>query len=283
MSTMRRERLLLWLSLAANCALLFVFIGFMSKWKLTEVQLANERRSSEGLLQRLKEAESTAKSRATNKPSLTDAEVLELARLRNEVTQLRKEFRAATNAPAASRAATTVPSPPADPPPAADVVTFTNTVSATIPLGHSLALGGWVEPGTGKRILSFITPETSPDAPGSVLVQARLMSVPDALLDRFGLQGLRAELPPGQPPANFDAARFPVLLKAMEQTDGVDILSMPRVLTLSGRQAQVAVLDTQAGHTTGPSVLITPTLDASGTAVRLDVGVELKLLPAAKP
>lgn len=278
---MRREHLHQYLAAVVFAVCAVVWFSAMCKVRTAHALLADGNRELERARLELKEAQATAKSHAVNKPALTDAEVIELARLRNEVTQLRKAFRVATNAPAAPRATTTIHSPPADPPPASDVVTFTNAVSTTIPLGHTLALGGWMEPGTGKRILGFVTPETSPDAPGSVLVQTRLMSVPDALLDRFDLQGLRAELPPGQPPS-FDAAQFPALLKAMEQTDGVDILSMPRVLTQNGRLAQVAVLDTQAGHTTGPSVLITPTLDASGANIRLDVGVELKLLPAAK-
>ncbi|MSU27430.1 MAG: hypothetical protein EXS27_05895 [Pedosphaera sp.] len=279
MSTLRRERLLLWLSLGANVLLLLAFVGFLGKWKLMEVQLARERRNGEELMVRIEEAESPAKARYAPKPALTDSEVLELARLRSEVTRLRNDQRTATNAPAARRAVPAAVAPPAVGPPPTDVVIFSNSVSAVLPLGHSLALGGWAEPGTGRSILGFVTPETTPDAPGSVMVQMRLMSVPDALLDRLGLQRLRAELPPGQPP-RFDAAQIATLLKAMEQSEGVDILSMPRVITSSGQQAQVAVLnEREGGPTTGPVITLTPTLDASGTSVRLDVGVELKLLP----
>lgn len=271
---MRRERFFLFLSLTVNVLLLAAFVGFLGKWKLMEFDLARALRDGEVLRTRLNEAESAAKNRAASKPALTETEIIELARLRSEVTRLRNDQRVATNAPAAA-------APPAVAPPPTDVVTFTNFVSAVLPLRHSLALGGWVEPRTGKRIVGFVTPETTPEAPGSVMVQMRLMSVPDALLDRLGLQGIRAEQPAGQPP-QFDAAQFAVLLKAMEQTDGVDILSMPRVITTSGRQAQIAVRNVQeGGPTTGPLVDIIPTLDASGTSVRLDVGVELKFATRA--
>jgi hypothetical protein len=230
---MRQTRIILCLSIAANIALTAYVLFLWDSVRAARTESSNAVRD---LIQQVKELEATAQPRKAIKPTLTDAEMLELARLRNEVTRLRRDLRTATNAPAAPRAAPVTASPPEVALPLTEVVTFTNSVSATIPLGHTLSLGSWAEPGSGKRILSFVTPETSPDAPGSVLVQTRLMSVPDALLDRFGLQGLRAELPPGQPPS-FDAAQFPALLKAMEQTAGVDILNMPRVLTLSGRQA----------------------------------------------
>jgi hypothetical protein len=278
---MRREHFFLFLSLAVNVLLLVAFVGFLGKWRLMEIQVARALRDGEELSLRLKEAESAPKSRPAAQPALTEAEVLELARLRSEVTRLRNEQRAVTNAPAARRAVPAAAAPTAVPAPMPDVVTFTNSVSAVMPIGHSLALGGWAEPGTSKRIVGFVTPETPPEAPGSVMVQMRLMSVPEALLDRLGLQGMRAEQPPGQPP-QFSAAQFASMLKAMEQAEGVDILSMPRVITTSGRQAQIAIRNAQeGGPTTGPVVDIIPTLDASGTSVRMDVGIELKFAPRA--
>ena len=135
-----------------------------------------------------------------------------------------------------------------------------------------------------SRLLGFITPETMPEVPGSVLVQTRIVSVPDALLDRLGLQALRAEATANQGPATFDAAQFAALLKTMEQTEGADVLSAPRVLTANGRAAQVSVVQTHAdGTVTGPVVNLTPTLDASGTSVRLEVNLELSFPSPVRP
>ena len=107
---------------------------------------------------------------------------------------------------------------------------------------------------------------------------------PDALLDRLGLQALRAEATADQGPATFDAAQFAALLKTMEQTEGADVLSAPRVLTANGRAAQVSVVQTHAdGTVTGPVVNLTPTLDASGTSVRLEVNLELSFPSPVRP
>lgn len=287
---MRRERLFLWLSLVANVLLLLAFIGFLGKWKLREIELVRERRNGEELIHRLKEAEFTAKSRATNKPALSDAEVLELARLRNEVTRLRNEQRSAavTNSIAARRPPALAPASPPSPPP---VTKLTSTVTAQVPLGHALAVGGWAGQEPGQRVIGFITPVTVSEAgsitpapvagaPGQVLLETHLLTIPDRLLDRLGLQDLRTDQASSQASAGLDAARLAALLKLAEQETGVSILSAPRVLTLSGRAAQVSVTQAQPdGTQTGPVINLTPTLDATGTSVRLDVGLELNLPP----
>ncbi|MFM8470734.1 MAG: hypothetical protein ACKODH_12360 [Limisphaerales bacterium] len=276
---MRQPRIILCFSIAANIALT-AYVLFL--WDCVRAARTESGHAILALREQVKELEGAARSRPTPQPALDHAEVLELARLRNEVTRLRNDLHRATNTPTLPRAAPAAAAPSTTAPPAAEVVTFTNSISTTLLLGHSLALGGWMEPGTGKRILSFVTPQTAPDSPETVLVQMRLMSVPDALLDRLGLQGLRAELPqPGRPPS-FDAAQSAALLKAVEQTEGVDLLSAPRVLARSGHGSIVSVTQENADGThTGPVFTLTPTLDANGTVVRLDVGLELNL--AKKP
>ncbi len=285
---MRCERILLWVSLTANLLLALALMAFVGKLKLSEVHAASERRKSEELLQLAKEAESTARSPAATKPALADAEQLELARLRNEVTRLRTELRAATNAPAGKPPAARPPAsaPPraeAAPPPAA-VRKLTSQTQVNLPLGQTLALGGWPGYQPGERILSFITPTTDPAAPGSVLVQSHLVSVPDRLLDRLGLQDLRTGENASTSAAALDPARFAALLKFAEGETGVSVLSAPRVLTQSGQQAQVSVVQAHAdGTQTGPVLNLTPTLDASGANVRLDVNLEMNLPAGPRP
>lgn len=278
---MRRERLLLCFSLCANVALVVAFLDLKGKWKLAESQVGAERRQSEKLVQLAKEIESAAKSRGEIRPALTDAEVLELARLRNEVTRLRNEQKAValSNSTAARRPPTPQPTPL---PPAQSVTKLTSTVSVQVPLGHALALGGWAGSEPGQRIVGFITPSTDASAPGQVLLQTQLVSVPDRLLDRLGLQDLRTDQAASQSSAGLDPAKLAALLKLGEQETGVSILSAPRVITNNGQAAQVSVTQTQPdGTQTGPALKLTPTLDASGTSVQLDVGLELNL--PAKP
>lgn len=229
----------------------------------------------------LSELESAAKPQPASKPSLSDSELVELARLRNEVTRLRSEQRAAapTNSPAIRRPPVPAPAPVLAAPP---VTKLTSTVTAQVPLGHALAIGGWTASEPGQRIVGFITPATDANAPGQVLLQTYLVTLPDRLLDRLGLQDLRTDQTGSQSAAGLDSGRLAALLKLAEQEAGVSTLSAPRVLTANGQAATVSVTQAQPdGTQLGPTINLTPTLDATGTSVRLDVGLELNL--PAKP
>ncbi len=274
---MRRERLLLLLSLTANVLLLATLFYGLNQLARARVVGAKERQQSDRLWKRVNELESAAKAAAPNKPALSDSEVLELARLRNEVTRLRNEQRTATltNSPSVRRPTTP---PPTSPPLASPVTKLTSTVSAQMPLGHALALGGWAGPEPGQRIVGFITPATDASIPGQVFLQTHLVTIPDRLLDRLGLQDLRTDQPVSQSAAGLDPARLAALLKLAEGQTGVSILGAPRVVTNSGQDAQVSVAQIQPdGTQTGPVLKLTPTLDATGTSVRLDVGLEWSL------
>jgi len=231
----------------------------------------------------LSELESAAKSQPASKPSLSDSELVELARLRNEVTRLRGEQRAAapTNSPSVRRSPVPAPTPvPAAPP----VTKLTSTVTAQVPLGHALAIGGWTGAEPGQRIVGFITPATDANAPGQVLLQTHLVTIPDRLLDRLGLQDLRTGENSSQAAAGLDSARLAALLKLADQTAGVSVLSAPRVLTGNGQVAQISLRQSQPDGTEfGPAISLNPTLDATGRSVRLEVGVELNLAPAKQP
>lgn len=277
MSSIRRERLLLFASLSVNCLLLVALIGQLGKVKLAEMQAQHALREAHESARRLAEWETTAKSR----PALAagpEANELELARLRSEVTRLRNEQRATavSNSIAARRPSAPAPAPaPSAAPP---VAKLTSAVSAQVPLGHALALGGWAGPEPGQRIIGFITPATVADSPGAVLLETRLVSLPDRLLDRLGLQDLRTDQAGSQSAAGLDPARLAALLKLAEQEAGVSILSSPRVLTANGQPATVSVTQAQPDGThTGPVIKLLPTLDAGGNSVRLDVGLELNL------
>jgi hypothetical protein len=75
------------------------------------------------------------------------------------------------------------------------------------------------------------------------------------------------------------------LLNSIGQSPGADLLSAPSVVTLLGRQAQVAVQDSEmiAGKNQllGPSVDFLPTLSADGKSVDLVV-IARYSIPAPK-
>ena len=246
-------------------------------------ELAASQREQSRQMAALSELESATKSQPASKPSLSDSELVELARLRNEVTRLRSEQRAAapTNSPAIRRPPVPAPAPTPTAPP---VTKLTSTVTALVPLGHALAIGGWAGSEPGQRIVGFITPATDANAPGQVLLQTHLATIPDRLLDRLGLQELRTGENSSQAAAGLDSARLTALLKLAEQEAGVSILSAPRVLTGNGQVAQISLRQSQPDGTEfGPAISLNPTLDATGRSVRLEVGVELNLAPAKQP
>ena len=237
---MRRERLFLLVSLAANVLLFAGLLYALNELARARVVGAKERQQSDRLWQRVSELESAAKSRAATQPAVTDTEVLELARLRNEVTRLRTEQRASalTNSAAARRPP--APAPALTPPPSQPVTKLSSTVSAQVQLGHALALGGWAGAEPGQRIVGVIAPSADASSHGQVLLETQLLTIPDRLLDRLGLQDLRTDQVGSQSAAGLDPARLAALLKLAEQEAGVSILSSPQVLTGSGRAARVA-------------------------------------------
>ncbi|MCB1126081.1 MAG: type II and III secretion system protein, partial [Verrucomicrobiae bacterium] len=67
--------------------------------------------------------------------------------------------------------------------------------------------------------------------------------------------------------------QFRVVIKALEQRGGVDIMAAPKVTTVSGRQAQIQVTDLQSvvvfnsGGATGGGIGTTTTTGTTGTGV----------------
>lgn len=279
----RGQRILLLGSLGGNLLLLVALLSSHHRSARIQAELAASQREQSRQMVILSELESAAKSQPASKPSLSDSELVELARLRNEVTRLRGEQRAAapTNSPSVRRSPVPAPTPvPAAPP----VTKLTSTVTAQVPLGHALAIGGWTGAEPGQRIVGFITPATDANAPGQVLLQTHLVTIPDRLLDRLGLQDLRTGENSSQAAAGLDSARLAALLKLADQTAGVSVLSAPRVLTGNGQVAQISLRQSQPDGTEfGPAISLNPTLDATGRSVRLEVGVELNLAPAKQP
>lgn len=275
---MRTERLLLLGSVGLNLGLAFFLFLQRRDHDVLAAKLAAQTREHHRLLQT--HEESLLKT-AAPRPVASDADALELARLRNEVTRLRGDLRtatAATNAPAARRTAPAAPATTAAPVLATSIRQLASQVSVQLPLGQTLAMGGWAGARPGERIVSFVTPSTDPAAPGTVVMQSHLISVPDRMLDRLGLQELRTDADASQTSAALDPARFAALLKFAEGENGVDVLSAPRVLTANGQAATISVRQARPdGTETGPLLKLTPTLDATGANVRLDVGLELNL------
>jgi type II secretory pathway component GspD/PulD (secretin)/beta-lactamase regulating signal transducer with metallopeptidase domain len=121
-----------------------------------------------------------------------------------------------------------------------------------------------------------MVPATQDEAPSTGLRNTSV-NLPTAVSNAPGMVGI------------LNNPQFRMAINALDQQDGTDLLSAPRVTTLSGRQAHVAVQDivdivtTASGSSTaspgsdtnaftaGPSVDVLPTVSANGNSIQLAV------------
>ena len=147
---------------------------------------------------------------------------------------------------------------------------------------ETLIMGGW-SPHAGQRMLVFITPtmidpagnKVAPplDTQSEIQIDAKFVEAPGDIFAKLGLQTLFTEQNSSTEVVRCSDAEFRAYINSIEQSDGADVLSAPRVTTLLGRQAGISVGDTTmiAGknQTLGPSLNLLPTLSADGLSVDL--------------
>jgi len=112
--------------------------------------------------------------------------------------------------------------------------------------------------------------------PVQVLIEGKFIEVPDAVLKALGLNV------PLNGSEGLSESQAKVLLQRLEQQEGVDILSAPRVLTLGGRSAEISVAvpaegdDPPSDTSRGPSLTmqVAPLVaqDSRQVALTLNVG-----------
>jgi Flp pilus assembly secretin CpaC len=232
-------------------------------------------------------AEAESASRA-QQPADSELERLreersELVRLRGQVAELRRDLKsmqqAMARASSAASAAAKNGSPSAEP-----VQTFVANVQATIPPQQTLVTGGWKLP-SGKHALFFIEPmvgDASSDSPGQISVQTRIVELSEEALTRHGLTGLKSDAAETGGQMLLTDAQQREILGALEQEEGTSVLAAPRVLSLSGRQAQIKVVETTMTPTgesfeTGPVLDLVPTVAADGRSIDMRVSAQMRL------
>lgn len=152
------------------------------------------------------------------------------------------------------------------------VDSFTTHVTASVGWKQTLVTGGWPL-SSGKRLFVLLEPATTAES-NSVNVRLHSFEIPENLLTGLGLDGLKADASANHKSGIFSAEQTSSLLKTLETTDGVAVLAAPRVVTQSGRQAQVQVVDviplpSGQTYTTGPVVDIVPTIAPDRQTVEL--------------
>jgi hypothetical protein len=200
----------------------------------------------------------------------------ELAQLRAaaaERQRLKQELQAlrATMARAASAAATSPSSEesvqdsftedPATP--------FTMSGTAQLAFGETVITGGWaMEP--GQRGFVLVTPQLLED--GNVLIESRVVGIPEALTAEVGLSGLAAASRNSESHAVTDPGHTAELLETLQGSTGVELLSAPRVVTAAGTAAEISVLDAEGN---GMRLRFNPLPEPGGRSLALDMNLNV--------
>jgi hypothetical protein len=271
----------------AVCALLGMGAGLF--WQQLQLRRARE----ENALQRARAAELESLREEVSRLRQTQIDPAELERLRQvqseilrlrgETSQLRRQLKeeqqARRNTPAKEAQTTKAPAEEF----ALRVENFSATLRASLPSGHNLITGGWTT-ANGKRTLVMVEPIIGEsDQKGQVTIQTRFVEMPEEVLAKFGLNGLKVEGKESSGQFVLDPAQTAQLVAALEQTQGVDLLSLPNVTTLDDRQAQIKTVNLRTvapGDTReiGPVVDVVPHLSPDGRTVDLSVSARLQLL-----
>lgn len=200
----------------------------------------------------------------------------ELVRLRGEVSQLRR----ATNNTFSPKNAfqPVVPAPSiTDPPKARRLIA---TVKARIPVNGLLVTGGWeIAPGRRALVLAGPVPTVQPDGTVSIDVTTRIVDAPDSVLTKLGLDLKSNDRSTAQ--QLFDADNASALIQTLEASEGVDVLSAPRITTADGREAQIGW--TRDGEEGATQIGLIPRLDPTDGSVELELSADLLPWPAPAP
>jgi hypothetical protein len=155
---------------------------------------------------------------------------------------------------------------------------FKTSLRVRVASGETVVAGGWVS-GPGKRTLALGTPVIDAQS-GQVTFAMQFIDAPDAVWNRHGLNSIKSDGRDSSQSSTLAAGRFDMILNAMRNEAGVDVLSAPRVVTRDGHAAQISI--GQDGDPNGMiSVSVTPQLAPDRSAVDLSLDAQLPAPPDA--
>lgn len=131
--------------------------------------------------------------------------------------------------------------------------------------GESAVLGYW-EIAPGMNGMAIVTPETTPE--GYVRMTAKLLHLSDDAVSDADAKDLFPDLFDFENYSAIDSERLRGLQNALQNTRGVDILSMPTLVSQPGQRAMISI---------GNSNESTLSLSLQADAVADDGGYDLSL------
>lgn len=204
--------------------------------------------------------------------SLAKDQLAELLRLRGEATRLRNQLK---NVPVIAQAKAPNPSPATtnnD-----SLKPFTANLTARVGDGQTMVTGGWsITP--GKRTFLFTTP-TIQSANGQskpVLIEAIVLEVPEELLTQLRMEQFKINGRESSLQTMLSAADAADMIKELQATEGVSILSRPRISTSSGVTGTLFIGNNETNRTTANYTIgVTPNITIDGTAVDFSLNGEI--------
>lgn len=199
----------------------------------------------------------------------------ELLKLRGEVTRLRNEATAAAVAINSNHFQADVLQILSNTPP---VRTYLATVMTELTWDQVIVTGGWKIP-SGKRVLVLTTIQPENDRQ-QLTIKSRVLEYTEAAGEMLGLSRYSSDGQFSPKAQKWSADQLTVTLKTAAATEGFELVAAPSVTTMSGRQAEVQMVDmhqTPSGekYTTGPVLDFIPQISADGQSVQMTIVAQL--------
>lgn len=206
----------------------------------------------------------------------------ELLKLRGEVARLRKEAQVITDTSKEARdfqadmmhVLSNMPV----------VKTFVSTAVTTTTWDQAIVTGGWKTP-AGRRAITLVTLHQGEDGK-QLTISSRLLEYTEQAGEKLGLSRFNLDeqtsdgLNTRAKAHTITKEQSEAILKAAKDLEGTQIIAAPSVSTLSGRQAQIQVVDIHSGpsgekYSTGPVLDFIPTIAPDGQTVQMVFSAQL--------
>jgi hypothetical protein len=215
------------------------------------------------------------KNEAVARGALAPGELESLRQAKGELQRLRGQFAVLSQQ---LQAGSTKPSDePVSPPGGAaaehipPVRTYTSTTQAQLKPDEIMVTGGWSTP-AGRSVWIIVSPTISAAnsaTPNVITLELKVVEVPEAVARKAGVAELKTTQIETTQNGIFDGQQAEAFWTQLEEGEGVDLLSAPKVTTVSGRTAQVSalqatIIDGQQYHL-GSTVELIPTILDNGS------------------
>jgi hypothetical protein len=282
---MKASKLALALSLLANLALGFLL--FQQREQARLAQASFDQWQAEKSVMEAKLEGGRAHQVDPAELKLLKENEREAIRLRGEVGHLKRAVADAEKAAAAARQRNAGAANPAaavvsEAATNAYIRVFSALHSAQLPSGHATVLGGWhADP--GKTMFALVSPKLDGANPNAVSIDTKWVEIGDEALAKLD-PALLSKLQGND--SNFTPSEYAALMSAFEKSENIDLLSAPRVSTISGRSAVVSVSNSRSAPDgtvaeIGPSMSLLPTIDAEDGSIRVAIQATIKM-PSAE-